>query len=639
MTNSINLRSFLFIEIILFILVKSGIAQEPKLGDVSDGNRSHPVHILDLLDENGSLIRPDDSVPMPFSTKQSCLGCHDYAQISSGWHFNASDSTISSGRRGEPWIFVDPISATQIQLSHRGWTGTLKPETLGLSPFLFTQKFGRHLNGGGISENDSTESVDTYFRWLVSGKAEINCLSCHDADPGHDQSEYERQIRQQNYRWAAAATSGFSSVRGSARAMPDNYDIYSGTAPDLGNAIPPTIEYDKSRFNSQGKILFDITRKAPNQRCYFCHSTKAVNEIQAEGWEMDEDVHVASGMNCVDCHRNGLDHSMVRGYEWEAESTDKTETTSYSCAGCHIRDNESDFPQAGRLGAPYPVHKGLPAIHFEKLSCTACHSGPWPTENAQRVKLSRTHALGTYGVKKGDDVVPYILSPVYVKDDDGKIAPHRLMWPSFWAFKDGNTISDPILSEEVQNIALAFIIRDTLTDSTNIAHLRTGNWPQFSEKQIIGILDSLNTLNPEEDTPVYISGGKIFSAADSTILIQQDHPAAKPYSWAFAHDVRPAEQSLGIRGCNDCHAIGSAFSFGNVSAPMPLDFSKGSTISMTSLQETDAFYPRVFAMSFLFRPLMKNMILICCGIILLVLLLYTMKGLDAILKKISKSDS
>ena len=67
---------------------------------------------------------------------------------------------------------------------HRDWTGTLKPETFGLSPFLFTQKFGRHLNGGGISENDSTESVDTYFRWLVSGKIEINCLSCHDADPG-----------------------------------------------------------------------------------------------------------------------------------------------------------------------------------------------------------------------------------------------------------------------------------------------------------------------------------------------------------------------------------------------------------------------------------------------------------------------
>ena len=457
---------------------------------------------------------------------------------------------------------------------------------------------------------------------------------------GHDQSEYERQIRQQNYRWAAAATSGFASVRGSAKAMPDNYDIYSGTAPDLGDAIPPTIEYDKSRFNSQGKILFDIVRKAPNQRCYFCHSTKAINENQAERWEMDEDVHIASGMKCVDCHRNGLDHSMIRGYEWEAENTDKTEAASFSCAGCHIRDNVSEFPQAGRLGAPYPAHKGLPVIHFEKLSCTACHSGPWPTDKTQRVKLSRSHALGTYGVKKGDDVVPYILSPVYVKDDDGKIAPHRLMWPSYWAFQDGGTVSSPILLEEVQKIALAFIVQDTLTDSTNIAHLRAGNWPQFSEKQILGILDSLNTLYPERDTPVYISGGKIFSMAESTIQIQQDHPAAKPYSWAFAHDVRPAEQSLGIRGCNDCHAIGSAFSFGNVSAPVPFDFSKGSTISMTSLQETGRYLPPVsLQLPFCSVPLMKNMILICCGIILLVLLLYTMKGLDVILKKMSKSDS
>lgn len=638
MTKYFYPRALLPIGIILVILARTGFAQVSKLGDISDGNRSHPVHILDLFDEEGALIRLSDKTPMPFSPKQTCQECHDYGKISSGWHFNATDSEVSSGRRGEPWVLVDPVSATQVPLSHRNWSGTFKPEYFGLSPFFFTEKFGRHLTGGGISENDSNEPSDIYMRWMVSGKAEINCLSCHNAEPAHDQAEYDLQIIQQNYRWAATATSGFATVKGSAKAMPDNYDIYSGATPDISDAVPPSVEYDKNRFNSKGKVLFDIVREAPDQRCYFCHSAKSINESRIERWEVDKDVHLAAGLTCVDCHRNGLDHSITRGYEWEAENTGNSSVASFSCAGCHLRDRESPVPQSGRLGAPYPLHRGLPTVHFEKMTCTACHSGPLPTENAQRVKLSRTHALGTYNVKKGDDVVPYILSPVYVRDDDGKITPHRLIWPAYWAFMDGDNIS-PIAPENVQKITLAFILKDSLTDSTNIAELLAGNWPQFSEIQIIRILDSLKTLNPDDGTPVYICGGKLFSAADSTHLTKQDHPAAQPYTWAFAHDVRPAEQSLGIIGCTDCHSIDAAFSFGKVKAPMPFDFSEGSTISMTSLQELDTIYPRVFASTFLFRPILKHLISVCCIIILLILLLYVLKGLDAALKAWSGTDS
>ena len=33
-------------------------AQKPKLGDIPDGTRAVPVHIMNLLDEEGSTIRP-----------------------------------------------------------------------------------------------------------------------------------------------------------------------------------------------------------------------------------------------------------------------------------------------------------------------------------------------------------------------------------------------------------------------------------------------------------------------------------------------------------------------------------------------------------------------------------------------------
>jgi hypothetical protein len=618
--------------------MRTGFSQEVKLGDVRDGSRSPHVHVIDLLDEEGTIIYSDDKIPMPFSPKQTCLKCHDYHMINGGWHFNAADPEVSPGRSGEPWILTDPVSATQVPISFRNWSGTFKPEQFGLSPFQFTEKFGRHLAGGGVSENDSTESSDIYIRWQVSGKLEINCLSCHDAEASHDQAGYDLQIRKQNFRWAAAATSGFASVYGSAKAMPDNYDLYSGAAPDISGAVPPSIVYKKERFNDKNKIIFNIVREIPDQRCYFCHSATHVDKNRKEPWAGGKDVHLANGLTCVDCHRNGLDHSMTRGYESESEDINNPTASVFSCAGCHIEDRKSDSPQNGRLGAPNPSHKGLPEIHFEKLSCTACHSGPWPSNNVRRVKLSRTHALGTHIVKRGDDVAPYIQSPVYAKDSDGKIAPQRMIWPAYWAFLDGENII-PITPEDVQKISLSFVLKDSLTDSINVVRLIAGEWPKFSEKQVLQILDSLKIVNPDKGTPVYIGGGKLFSAADTALMINHDHSAARPYTWAFAHDVRPAEQSLGIRGCSDCHSIDASFSFGEVKAPMPFDFAEGSIISMTSLQEMDDIYPRAFALTFLFRPLLKNLLIICCIIILLVLLLYTLKGLEAVLKKWSDINS
>ena len=232
MINRQYLYKFFLAGIIFIIQTITGFAQEKKLGDVRDGNRSPHVHVINLFDEEGSLIDPGDRIPMPFSPKESCRECHNYRIISSGWHFNSVNPFTSPGRRGEPWILYDPISATQVPLSLHKWPGTYQPDKFGLTPFRFTEKFGRHFAGGGISENDSTESSDIYMRWMVSGKLEINCLCCHDAEPGHDQAEFEQQVRRQNYRWAAAATSAFAEVTGSAKDMPDNYDIYSGVAYD-----------------------------------------------------------------------------------------------------------------------------------------------------------------------------------------------------------------------------------------------------------------------------------------------------------------------------------------------------------------------------------------------------------------------
>jgi hypothetical protein len=202
--------------------------------------------------------------------------------------------------------------------------------------------------------------------------------------------------------------------------------------------------------------------------------------------------------------------------------------------------------------------------------------------------------------------------------------------------KDGAT--GPVLGiepaplEEVRAAVLAAILADEPEGGPNVSRMQAGGWPLFSEAQMLRILGDLAAAHPDRGAAVFVGGGKVFRLGDDGLSIEEGHPAARPYSWALAHDVRPAEQALGIRGCDDCHALGTPFSFGTVSAPVPFEFAEGATIRMTSLQDAGAAYPRVLALSFLFRPLVKCAILVCCVVMLLVILVYTLRGLELLLR-------
>ncbi len=606
------------------ILVSQAFAQEQKLGDVPDGNRSVPVHLIDLLDEEGSTIRPDDDPLMPFSIRETCGGdCHDYQTISSGWHFNSADSAVPPGFRGEPWILVDRQTATQIPLSYRPWPGTFRPGQVGLTPWEFVEAFGRHTPGGGIGEDEEAQSLEFFQRWMVSGQLETNCLSCHDAEPAHDQAEYAVQIARQNFRWAPAASSGFAQVSGSARQMPDTYDIYFGAVLDDPKLIPPSVSYDESRFTPKGKVFFDIKRDIPPERCYFCHSTKVLYNDDPHRWTLDEDVHLAAGMTCVDCHYNGLDHAITRGYEGEVQALAGPSAAESTCEGCHLGESSATVPRAGRLGAPQPGHPGIPIEHFEKLTCTACHSGPWAAPKTYRVKTSRAHALGTIGVNKSDEVLPHIMAPVFARQVGGRIAPQKLFWPAFWAQLLEDQVT-PINPDAVRPLVVSVTAADQ--------PVLTGDWQPLTAEQIAEVLTSLSSRASSGQQPVYIAGGKLYRLADSGKLAAEEHPAARPYYWAFAHDVRPAAQSLGVRGCRDCHTTNAPFLFGKVEVDAPLAAGRDSMKTMTAFQDLGDIYPWLFAFSFVFRPWMKAVTLLSALVMASVLSLCAYEGLARVLK-------
>ncbi|RJP30853.1 MAG: hypothetical protein C4527_08905 [Candidatus Omnitrophota bacterium] len=606
-----------------------GNSEEKLIGDESDGSRAISVHRIPLLDDEGMEIDPDDDPVLPFSMRRTCSAdCHRYETISAGWHFNAATSAIDHGRAGHPWIYVNASSGAQIPLSYRSWPGTYRPEQIGLSPWQFVLQFGRHMPGGGVGEFDESQNPDAIMRIFVSGKLDVNCLSCHDADPAHDQAEYALQIARQNFRWAAAATAGFAAVSGAAAKMPDTYDYQMPEPPDDPKIISPSIVYRETEFDEKNRVFFHLVRQVPNERCYFCHSSKPANPSR-EKWMMDEDVHLAAGLHCVDCHRNGLDHTIVRGYEGESAVSTNPLAISSSCEGCHLGDAESIMPLTGRFSAPVPKHAGIPLVHFEKMTCTVCHSGPWPEAKTQLVKTSLAHGLGIRNVDKSETALPHIVTPVFARQANGKIAPHHLLWPAFWGRRNGEQI-EPLVIEFVKTILTKFENCETIQT--------TRDWPEFSLELIKEVLIAMQAQMENDGKPVYIGGGKLYALDENDTLIANEHETAEPYGWPIAHDVRPAAQSLGVRGCEDCHAVDAPFFFGDVIVDSPLVCERENVRTMIEFEELDAAYMKTLAATFVFRPWFKAAMIVLSIVLVAILLWYGFQALHCVMNFLSEKE-
>jgi hypothetical protein len=631
-------------------LAAAGMAAEPATKDATtrgDGSRAPGIHRIPLYAESvepgkqGDQITKETDPALPFSIRGTCSECHiykhDYDVIRKGWHFNATDANVPPGRPGQPWIYTDVTTGTQIPLSYRVWPGTFRPDQVGLTLFKFTHIFGRQMPGGGPGEID-TKDDDEITRQIVSGKLEINCLSCHDRDAAHDQAEYTTQVAKQNFRWAAAASAPFASVSGSAKDMDDTFDFLM---PDMvtdekKKPLIPTVTYREGAFDHKDNVFFDVSGRIPSERCYFCHTDLNVSQCGNEKWQADEDVHLTAGMTCVDCHREGLEHNTIRGYEGEVSSNVMAAKTS--CKGCHLGD-ENGSHEAGRLGAPVPEHKGIPAVHFERLACTACHSGPWPGDATYRSKSSQAHGLGTRTVNKSPEALPHILYPVYAQQaalnnsdasvEGTKIGPHKMIWPAYWGTltADGDVL--PVDLATVKDVVGPALKGVSLTAA--------GDWAQIKEEQIAEVLKALAGAGKEG--PVYVTGGMLYQLkGDGTLTSHANHPAAAAYLWPIAHHVRPAGQSLGVGKCTVCHSTGAPFFFGKVAVDSPVTAVSNLTRSQYEFQRAPHGRTWAFAMSFVFRPWFKVVAIGSSAVIGIVLLLYGLGALGAVARVLAEQE-
>lgn len=589
----------------------------PLLGDQNDGSRARPVHLIPVRDSEGEVIRLADRPLLPFSTRQTCgADCHDVVTISRGWHFTTTDAGSKTGRRGEPWIFVDPETATELPLSYHGWPGTFDPERVGITPWSFASMFGARTPGGIAGTRERSPNLQV--RWVVSGELEVNCLACHDASPAYDHAEYGRQVRLENFRWAPAAASGMALVTGSAKEMPNTFDYLLPSVEDALLPRMPAVTYAPERFLPGAKVVFDITREVPARRCYFCHSNADLAETGQRRWNRDEDIHLARGMTCVDCHRNGLDHAMNRGYEGES-ATNGSAIAALTCRGCHLATEPERIFSRGRFGAPYPRHAGMPPIHFTKLSCTACHSGPRPEKMTRGLKTSLAHRLGGLDVNKAGAVLPHLYYPVFAEQPGGETTPNRLVWPAFWGRLSNGTVQ-PIAPAQVKAaMSKAKVVLKPPSD---------GSWPALDEATLARILGLLQAEPHADGTPVYIAGGRLHRVDASGRIATESHQSAQPYLWPLAHDVRPASLALGARGCADCHDADAPIFFGDVSVDSPLASDRAQSWKMHAFQKTlNTRYVADFARSFRYRSWLDGGVIGAAVVLLLFVLAYVTAGL------------
>lgn len=625
----------------------------------SDSNARY-LHHIDLYDVGNRKITAEST--RPYSPRNTCGRCHDYDQISHGWHFNAFDASAKAGRDGEPWIWTDPRTATQLPLAYRDWSHSFDPNEIGLSTWSMTHKFGGRIPGGGIGEAKPDEAGDdagegtTPSRWEFSGTLEIDCLACHAVDGVYDMNARREQIEKQNFAFAPTAGLRLGQVDGDVSRIKDGSD----PASEAVQSKLPSVQYDSRHFAPGGTVFVDLVRQPTSNACYQCHSQRTVGPGGIEErWIHDEDVHLRAGMDCVDCHRNGIDHDIVRGFEGQVH-VDAAAITTLSCRGCHmdgggVTAGGSDVrDRPGRLGAPIPKHEGLPPVHFEKLSCTACHGGPAPRQEAIRMMTSLAHGLGEKGHRTGQEL-PAMLAAVYTRREDGRVYPHKAMWPAFWGtLNQDNSITpldpenvyqwtrrtlrvrkdfvDEVMRPKLKRAELAALLgpdrRDAPEDqrtAAEVARIEATEAQMATAALTEKVSASLRAIEKELPgrTAVYVSAGKAYAAGDEDGTLKDlenvDAKAVGMITWPMAHNVRPAGWSLGTQGCTECHADDGLIFTSTLEAigPVPGD---GRRITMASLQGVDEVERMAWNQMFSGRKTFKYFIATSIAILACVLL-------------------
>lgn len=563
-----------------------------------------------LRDEAGNIINPLNGTNMdvPYSPKQTCgaQGCHDYDKITQGFHFTQGKGETmppefaarynwasSPGNYGGNWCSPAPLYRQLAPKSNSN------PRTIDMTSFDFvTATCGNCHPGGGPMEYDRdgkrydqrmadpgsgfTSGGDNgldgdYYkaRWVDTGVIEADCLLCHM--PEYDYKKRNAQLTNLNFRWAATEGAGFGSITGKVAA-----------------GEKPRVEYKKDIFDESGNVNVHIAPSPRNETCLNCHA-KPDWKKRGASFSAHTDVHMAKGLDCVDCHTSGSQASdpKIRGKEvhqvgkgddpsgWVRNDLDNTVRT---CESCHTD---------GTLGAPIAKHSWLPPLHLDKIACATCHIPRRYTKSAlvqasdvfnpaPRITPPPKHIWTFYDQEmnfwnhygelelftvKDQPVNEFRPSLIRYKD---KIFPANRVHSTWVGYEeDGKPGLNQLYMKDFYSMWLQH--RNDPSKYPQLAVIRDDNGDGTLEvnrpEEIDALLQATSAFLKNTSFPmqgkrlVYVSDSrKYFSGNDSREIPRQDFEATAYASvYKYSHNVLPARSALGIGGCTDCHSKKAQF--------------------------------------------------------------------------------
>ncbi len=569
-------------KIVIFLLTISVILFFSLLypGSIPSQDSFHKAIILKGFDGNALTVESK----IPYSPRKTCGGCHDYDQITNGYHFQQgrtdgagkiviSDTfdprypwNLSSGMYGKHTV----VSLDLSQLSKKI---NLSPSEIDKSSFSFVQTCGGCHPGGGWGEYDrrghlyfdeesqkfgyedsgGSPSLDGDYSplrngnaderapWDQSGVSEADCFFCHLR--GYLWKEREATLRGKFFKYGPTVGAGWADIK--------------LTHDESGNSKVDevTVDYSKKEVADFENLNVQMVRKPPDENCWSCHAA-ADGKRRGSQWNSQTDVHNARGLRCISCHPGDKDHNFAKGDTIQQTVRSDLNHTMNSCEDCHYKGKDKNAPKYKHPFSPR---------HMKIIACQTCHI-PFLTGSADLVydfsSSGRTLIYETFKFLSGDPLDPKKGSPGTVPNTwypaltkwKGRIVPAKSLSVMYWGDLDPKTnVVRPIPLWKIQELR-----KPPLKDDNGDGVPEVNSLDEI--KAFLRVLKEKDRFeNPVATYPVLMKGGFLYQLGKKGEVEKMKHEQAEVVDLSISHNVMSGSDVIGARGCKECHSKKSSF--------------------------------------------------------------------------------
>ena len=385
--------------------------------------------------------------------------------------------------------------------------------------------------------------------WKSSGVVEADCLICHL--PGYNWKARSDALNGRKFRWAATIGAGWAEADHFAVPLQKSAafrtrDMEKGRSADpLPKSI--TIDYTRSTIADSKRLGEKITRKVPPENCWNCHNA---SDTKKRGRTIDpsKDTHILKMGTCLTCHPGDEQHNFAKGDEALSTVRDDLDMSMKTCEDCHLKKAHEK--------ASYPQKHTFPPLHYDKISCQACHipykevPGELVFDNATS---GQTIILPTERFLQYDPQFPERWLPA-LKVHRNKIRPFKELVSNSWRDLNEKTgIVAPIPLWKIRDLKKPVLNDD---DGDGVPEL---NSLEEIKAFLLAIRDSTDRFgDPITRNPALAKGGKIYKLVGDELTSYKDEQGDS-HGFNLDHNVLPANQALGAKGCQECHSVNSSF--------------------------------------------------------------------------------